>query len=323
MSGPPSIPGRPRGRRAASGPGVAAGSVVSHARGPADAQDPRWRSVRGRAGHCASPRLPGHLPLGWGCRRRAHGRRALEPVAHPRRARHLPGGRGPARAPLGGARGPPRGASGRGGNRVRRMGALGPGGAGGGRMERLGRPGPSDADARGLGRVGDLRARGARRAQVQVRGARRGRIAAPEGRSPRHRQRGAARHGQRDLPIELRVGRRRVDSPPRRRQALGRADGGLRGAPRLVAPAPRRQLPRLRRARRGPRRPRGGPRLHTRGAAAAHGASLRPVVGLPGVELLRTQRPLRRSRRLPVPGRPPAPPGDRRAHRLGPRPLPP
>ena len=97
------------------------------------------------------------------------------------------------------------------------------------------------------------------------------------------------------------------------------ADDGLRGAPRLVAPAPRRRPLHLRRARRRAGRLRHRPRLHPRRVPAGDGAPLRRLVGLPGHVVLRPDRALRRPRRVPLPGRPAAPGRHRRDRRLGAR----
>src|SRR6185436_20602559 len=89
-----------------------------------------------------------------------------------------------------------------------------------------------------------------------------------------------------------------------------RADARLRGASRLVDARARGTEPaaRLRRDRAPARRARAPARLHARRADADHGASLRRLVGLPGVRLLRADVALRDARRLPVPRRH-APPG--------------
>ena len=63
-------------------------------------------------------------------------------------------------------------------------------------------------------------------------------------------------------------------------------------------------------------------RLHPRGVPAGGRAPLRPVMGLPGVGLLRPHGPVRHARRLPGPGRRPPRGGHRRARRLGAGPLP-
>ena len=97
------------------------------------------------------------------------------------------------------------------------------------------------------------------------------------------------------------------------------ADGAaldLRGACRVVAAGSRLARPRGR-----ARRARHPPRLHARRAAARHAAPVRPVVGLPGLRLLRPARAARRARRPARVRRPPARPRDRRAPRLGARPL--
>ncbi len=84
----------------------------------------------------------------------------------------------------------------------------------------------------------------------------------------------------------------------------GRADVGLRDAPRLVEAAPGHLVLELRRDRRRPRALPRGPRVHPRRADARHAAPLRRVLGLPLHLLLRRRLPLRRPRRLPPPRRP-------------------
>ena len=100
------------------------------------------------------------------------------------------------------------------------------------RLEPLGR---ARAAARAAGLVRDLgraRARGLRGRRVQVRGARRRRAAAPEGRPVRLPCRDPAEDGLADLPLALRVGRRRLArAAPELRPAEG-ADLDLRGARR-------------------------------------------------------------------------------------------
>ena len=132
------------------------------------------------------------------------------------------------------------------------------------------------------GRVGDLRARGRAGAPLQVRGRGRRRRDPAQGRPAGPGDRAAAGQRQRRLPLDVRVGRRRLDGAPGRVPPVGRADVGLRGPPRVVDAPPRRPQPRLPRAGGAAGRPRRRPRLHPRRAAAAHRAPLRAVVGLPG-----------------------------------------
>ena len=82
-----------------------------------------------------------------------------------------------------------------------------------------------------------------------------------------------------------------------------------------------RRHPQLRSARRRAGRLRERPRLHPRGVHAGHAAPVRRVVGLPRDVVLRPGLTLRRPGRLPLPRRPAAPGGDRRAARLGAGPL--
>ncbi len=97
-----------------------------------------------------------------------------------------------------------------------------------------------------------------------------------------------------------------------RRDRDHRADVDLRDPPRLLAPRP--VLPGAGRpAARLHRRP----RLHPRGVHAGGRAPLRPVLGLPGVGLLRAHGPLRHPRRPALPDRQAAPAGHRGAGRLG------
>ena len=199
-------------------------------------------------------------------------------------------------------------------------------GAGGRRLQQLGRPDEPDADAGRIGRLGDLPARRRRRRALQVRGAHPAGPSRPPRRPVRVRHRGAAVHGQRGVRRVVHLARRRLAGRPGGRRRDDLADVGLRGAPRLLAAG------RGRRRRLAPddlpgagRRAAGvcqRSRLHPRGAAAGRRAPVRRLLGLPGDRLLRADRAVRLTRRLPVSGRPAAPGRDRRDRRLGGRPLP-
>ena len=156
------------------------------------------------------------------------------------------------------------------------------------------------------------RARGLRGRRLQVRGARRRRAAAPEGRPLRLLRRGAAEDGVAHLPLALRVGGRRLArAPPRPRPAEG-ADLDLRGACRVVAAGAR-----LEGARGAARRLRRRPRLHPRRVHAGDAPPVLGLVGLSGDGLLRAAVDDGGAGRVPR-ARRRAPPGrDRRHPRLG------
>ncbi len=117
---------------------------------------------------------------------------------------------------------------------------------------------------------------------------------------------------------------RGVARAARARRSAARADLGLRGASRLVAPQSARGQPaaHVSRARRRARGLRRRPRLHARRAAAGDGAPVRRLVGLPGDGLLRADVALRDAGRLPHVRRPAASARHRRPPRLGARALP-
>ena len=122
---------------------------------------------------------------------------------------------------------------------------------------------------------------------------------------------------------ELRVPGRRVDGEAREVPIpQTAADVDLRGPPRLVAADARRRAPRLPGPRPPTRRllPRDG--LHARRVPAGRRAPVRRFVGLPGQQLLRSDRTLRDARRLPVLRRHAPPSRHRRDRRLGSGPLP-
>ena len=95
--------------------------------------------------------------------------------------------------------------------------------------------------------------------------------------------------------------RRRGRSAGGRAEPHARADVGLRGAPRLLAPQHARGQPLadLRRARRRARRLRARARLHARRADARDGAPVHRLLGLPGDRLLRPDVALRHAGRVP------------------------
>ena len=135
-----------------------------------------------------------------------------------RRARPPPRGRGPARADLRAprrARRRPRASRSPSGLPTRarsRSSATGTAGTAGSNPLEL---------RRLLGDLGGGRARGLGRRRLQVRGSRRRRAAAPEGRSLRLLRRGAAEDRVEDLQVALRVGRRRLArAPPQRSTPL-------------------------------------------------------------------------------------------------------
>ena len=148
-----------------------------------------------------------------------------------------------------------------------------------------------------------LRARPRRGGEVQVRDPIAGeRRAAAEGRSVRVWLRAAAAVGVRGAAARrLRVARPGLARPARGgRRLAARADGRVRGAPRLVGTRRRRRRPVPHLSRAG--RPAGALReeagLHPPGAAAGHGAPVLGVVGLSGDRLLRPDQPARRARGL-------------------------
>ena len=114
-----------------------------------------------------------------------------------------------------------------------------------------------------------------------------------------------------------RVGRPRVARAPPARRPGEPAAHDLRGARRLVAPRAE-----LSRARAAARRPRRRSRVHARRAAPHRRTSLRWVVGISGVELLRADGAARHARRLPLVRRSPPSARHRRDRRLGARALP-
>ena len=200
--------GRRPGRRAACG-------------GPGAVARPRSTARPMRRIHepaCSRPlvdgadaRLP--HPLRLRGRRHARGRRPVGVLAHPRRRRPAPDRRGPPRTPVGGARRPPTRPRRRGRHRLRRLGAVGTRRARRRRLERVGRPHPPHARAGRLRRLGAVRARGRRRAPLQVRDPRRRRDACASRptrwpRPPRSRRAPPA-----SSSVRLRVGRRRLDGP--------------------------------------------------------------------------------------------------------------
>ena len=167
------------------------------------------------------------------------------------RARPAPDRRGPARAALGRAR--------RQSSRARRhlVRRVGPGGAGGQRrrrVQRVGRPRAPDAVARSRRRLGTVRARGRGGRRLQVRGPRRRRPlllkADPSRRAERRRQTASI------VFSSGHAGATRRGSRAGARPSRTRADVGVRGAPRVVAPQHARGQPlaELRRARRRARR---------------------------------------------------------------------
>jgi len=98
---------------------------------------------------------------------------------------------------------------------------------------------------------------------------------ARQGRSVRALHRAAAGHGIGCLAQRrLRMARRRLDARARAPQRAGRADGRLRGAPRVVATRHRRPLARLSQRGQAAGRVRAAHGIHARGAAAGHGASV-------------------------------------------------
>ena len=245
------------------------------------------------------------------------GRDAHEQHAH-RRHRPAPRRRGTARAHLREARR----ARHRRRRLVRGVGAERDEGVGRRRVERLGRPREPDGAARLVRHLGDRRRRRAGRRALPLRDhdARRHLLLKSD---PYAFAGGdAARQRVAHLPLAPRVGRRRVARAAARLGAAHAADLDLRGAPRLVAPHARQPAAGLPRARGAARRLREGSRLHARRAAAGDGASVQRLVGLPGHRLLRADRALRRSGRLPRVRRRAAPAGHRRDPRLGARALP-
>ena len=127
---------------------------------------------------------------------------------------------------------------------VRALGAQRDARLGGRRLQPLGRPALPDAQALRQRPVGDLRSPHRRRNRLQVRTLRaRRRPAAAEGRSVRLRGRAPAldRLGRR-RQRRLRLDRRRLHGPARRRRAAAQADDDLRGPSRIVEAASRRRL---------------------------------------------------------------------------------
>src|SRR6266545_5700956 len=113
------------------------------------------------------------------------------------------------------------------------------------------------------------------------------------------------------------MGRPGLDGLAARAQRARRADGDLRGPPRLVAPRRRRSPAPLPRSGAAAGRLRAGRRLHARRAAAGDGAPVLRILGLPEHRLLRADQPLRDAAGPDVPDRPAAPARRRRAPRLG------
>ncbi len=165
--------------------------------------------------------------------------------------------------------------------------------------------------------MGGRRPERARGADLQVRRDGCRRRQAPQGGPVRVPGGGAAEDRVGALSLASRLAGRRLARAPCGHRASHRADVGLRGARRLVAPRAR-----LARARRRADRARGRARVHARRADAGDAASVRAVVGLPGERLLRPARSARRAGRPSrVRRRAPCERG-RRAARLGPGPLP-
>ena len=273
-------------------------------RGRADAAGRRARPFRGGRSRQVAGRLPAALPQ----RRRQLGDgRPLPLLALPGRSRPPPDQRGhPSRA-LAPAGGEGDGAPGGGRGRLRGLGAQRPRGRPGERRQRVGRPCPADALARGQRGLGALRPRDRRGDQVQV----------PGGAGRRASRRQGRPDGAADEP------------PPRTPASSSRAPTGGpttpgcssgRPQPLLDRPisiyevhlgswrrSPRRPPPRLPPAGGGAGRVLRAERLHPRRAAPGERASLRRLVGLPGDQLLRPDRPLRHPRRLPRLRGPPPP----------------
>ena len=201
---------------------------------------------------------------------------------------------------------------------VRRLGAERPGRPAHRRLQLLGRPRPPDARDGLDRRLGAVRPGRRRRHPLQVRGPRRGRRLAAEGRPdgvprPRSRRRPRRSSSRRRTSGATTTGcERRAETDPLTAPMstyevhLGSWRQGLSYrelAEQLVGYV---QLP----------------RLHPRRAAAGRRAPVRRLVGLPGVVLLRADLALRHPRRLPLPRRPAAPGRHRRHRRLGARALP-
>ena len=188
------------------------------------------------------------------------------------------------------------------------------------RFQPLGRPGASDAKAARQRRVGNFSARRGRGRALQVRDQGRAWRVASEERSvrvfrpARHRD-GVARLRSQALPME----RRRVDAQTARCPVASPAGVDLRSASRLVGEKdrggkPLSQLPGTgRRAHRLRRRD----GLHAHRVDARGGASVRRLVGLSSDRLLRADKPVRESGRVPALHRPLPPARHWRDPRLG------
>ena len=150
----------------------------------------------------------------------------------------------------------------------------------------------------GLRRLGAVRRGRRHRLALQVRGARRRRRLAAQGRPDGPLLRGRAAHRLDRLQQPVHLGRRRLALVPRAEDPAPGAGQHLRGPPRLVAARP--HLRRARRAAGGVRHLAG---LHPRRADARRRAPVRGLVGLPRHRLLRPDLPLRLPRRVPLPRR--------------------
>ena len=121
------------------------------------------------------------------------------------------------------------------GHRVRRVGPVGARDARRRRLQPVGRPRAPDAVDGFVGRVGAVRPRGRARCSLQVRGHRRRREVAAEGRPDGAAGGDAARYRFDRHGLRARVGRRRVARAPGEHRHDQPADVDLRAAPRFVA----------------------------------------------------------------------------------------
>ena len=218
----------------------AAALVAPNGGSGAHAADRPWPVGRLRPGPRARPvrvsralRLPRRQRVGAG--------RPVSVRPDPRRGRPAPDRRGHARAAVRRARRARAHARRRGGRELRGLGAERAKRAHRGRLRPMGRPADADALDGRQRRLGALRARHRRRRALQVRDPWPRRHAATQGRSAGVLDAGAPGDGVTRVGhhvVQL-VGRR-VDGGARGPQPVSVADGGLRGAPRIVAAQPRR-----------------------------------------------------------------------------------
>ena len=163
------------------------------------------------------------------------------------------------------------------------------------RFQSLGRPAPPLAGASWLWRLGIVRARPEPWCPLPIRDQKSAhRRDSAQVRSLRPAVRGATQDGiDRGRRAATRLAGRGVAGAPGELGLAALADVGVRGPPGVVAAGTRRRVSELSRARGTTRRLRQGHGFHPHRTDARHGASFRPVLGLPGDGLFRGDEPLR------------------------------